>query len=54
MMADEQFRKAYIKAAANSPDGHLEINRSGAGLRPQYYQYPNEQKLLTKDYVLVN
>jgi GLPGLI family protein len=53
MVADEQFRKAYIEAAANSPDGHMEINRSGAGLRPQYYQYPNEQKLLTKDYVLV-
>lgn len=53
MMADEQFRKAYVKAAANSPDGHIEINRSGAGLRPQYYQYPNAQKLLTKDYVLV-
>ena len=53
LMADEQFRKAYIKAAANSPDGHMEINRSGAGLRPQYYQYPNAQKLLMKDYVFV-
>ena len=53
MMADEQFRKAYTEAVANSPDGHMEINRSGAGLRPQYYQYPNAQKLLTKDYVLV-
>jgi len=53
MMADEQFRKAYIKAAANSPDGHMDINRSGASLRTQYFQYPNEQKLLTKDYVLV-
>lgn len=53
MVADEQFRKAYIKAAANSPDGHMDINRSGAGLRPQYYQYPNAQKLLTKDYVFV-
>ena len=53
MMADEQFRKAYIKAAANSPDGRMDINRSGAGLRPQYYQYPNAQKLLTKDYVFV-
>jgi GLPGLI family protein len=53
MMADEQFRNAYIRAAANSPDGHMDINRSGAGLRPQYYQYPNAQKLLTKDYVFV-
>jgi len=53
MMADEQFRKAYIKAVTNSPEGHMDINRSGAGLRPQYYQYPNAQKLLTKDYVFV-
>src|SRR4051812_10524777 len=53
MVADQQFRKAYIEAVANSPDGHIDINRSGAGLRPQYYQYPNAQKLLTKDYVFV-
>ena len=53
MVADQQFRDAYVKAVANSPDGHMDINRSGAGLRPQYYQYPNAQKLLTKDYVFV-
>ena len=53
MMADERFRKAYAKAAANSPDGNIMIDRSGASLRTQYFQYPNAQKLLTKDYVLV-
>jgi len=53
MVADQQFRNAYVKAVANSPDGHMDINRSGAGLRPQYFQYPNTQKLLTKDYVFV-
>lgn len=53
MVADERFRKAYIQATANSPGGHLDINRSGVGLRPQYYQYPNVHKLFTKDYILV-
>jgi len=53
MVADEQFRKAYVKAAANSPDGNIMIDRSGASLRTQYFQYPNAQKLLTKDYVMV-
>jgi GLPGLI family protein len=54
MLADEQFRKAYAKAAAGSPDGNIRIDRSGASLKTQYYQYPNEQKLLTKDYVLID
>ncbi len=53
MIADERFRKAYVRAAASSPDGHIGINRSGASLRTQYFQYPNVQKLLTKDYVLI-
>jgi GLPGLI family protein len=53
MVADAQFRKAYVAAKANSPDGNIEINRSGAGMRPKYYQYPNEQKLLTEDYIVV-
>jgi GLPGLI family protein len=49
MVADQQFKKAYAEAAANSPDGRVMINRRGAGSPTQYYQYPNEQKLLTKD-----
>jgi GLPGLI family protein len=53
MVADEQFRKAYVKAAAGSPDGNISIDRSGASLRTQYFQYPNVQKLLTKDYVML-
>ncbi len=53
MISDAQFRKAYIEATANNPDGQVMVNRSGAGMRPKYYQYPNEQKLLTEDYILV-
>lgn len=54
LLADQQFKKAWAEAAANSPDGHININRRGVGSRVQYYQYPGEQKLLTKDVVMVN
>jgi GLPGLI family protein len=54
-VVDQQFKKAYAEAIANSPDGTLGgLNRSGAGSRTQYYQYPGQQKLLTKDVIMVN
>jgi GLPGLI family protein len=49
-----QFKKAFAEAAAASPDGRPMINRRGVGSNVEYYQYPNEQKLLTKDQLLVN
>jgi len=51
---DEQFKKAWAAAAASSPDGNVMINRRGGGTRIQYYQYPNEQKLFTKDRMMGN
>lgn len=54
MVADQQFKKAYAEAIAASPDGNPRINRSGRGTPVRYYQYPGEQKLLTKDVVMVN
>jgi GLPGLI family protein len=54
LVADRQFKKAYAEAAASSPDGRPMINRSGAGSGIQYFQYPNEQKLFTKDNVMFN
>ncbi len=54
LMADEKFKKAWAEAAASSPDGQPRINRMGAGSRSQYYQYPNEQKMLTKENLMVN
>ncbi len=54
IVADAQFKKAYAEASANSPDGHIMINRRGAGSQTQYFQYPNEQKLITKDNLLIN
>ena len=55
LVADQQFKKTYAKAVASSPDGHPRgINRSDVGPRSQYFQYPGEKKLITKDYVMVN
>jgi GLPGLI family protein len=54
LVADQQFKKAWAEAAASSPDGRPRINRRGVGSRTQYYQYPNEQKLFTKDVLMVN
>lgn len=49
-----QFKKAFAEAAAASPDGRPMINRRGVGTPVEYYQYPNEQKLVTKDQLMVN
>jgi GLPGLI family protein len=54
IVANAQFKKAYAEAVAASPDGNVRINRRGAGTPVEYYQYPNEQKLITKDNLLVN
>ena len=54
LVADQQFKKVYAEAVASSPDGHPSINRNGVGSRTQYFQYPGEQKLFTKDYLMVN
>ncbi|MFB9843354.1 GLPGLI family protein [Mucilaginibacter ginsenosidivorans] len=49
-----QFKKAFAEAVAASPDGHPMINRRGVGSNVEYYQYPNQQKLLTKDQLMAN
>jgi len=46
LVADGQFKKAY---AAAGPDGQSGINRHTEGSRTQYYQYPGQQQLLTKE-----
>jgi GLPGLI family protein len=53
LVADQQFKKAWTAAVASSPDGQPRINRMGVGSRTQYFQYPGEQKLFTKDYLMV-
>ncbi len=54
LAADQQFKKAWAEAVASSPDGRARINRMGAGSSTRYYQYPGEQKLLTKESLMIN
>ena len=54
LVTDQQFKKAWAEAAAASPDGQPRINRMGRGSPTQYFQYPNEKKLFTKDVIMVN
>lgn len=55
IVMDEQFKKAWSAAAAASPDGNVRINRSGVpGAANQNFQYPNEQKMLTRENVFGN
>jgi GLPGLI family protein len=54
MLAIARFRKAYEEALKNSPDGRVMVNRIGAGSSTEYYQYPNEKKLKTKDRLMIN
>jgi GLPGLI family protein len=49
-----QFKKAYVEAAANSPDGNVRISRRAVGTPVEYYQFPDEQKLVTTDQLLFN
>jgi GLPGLI family protein len=54
IQANEQFKKEFAAAKAASPDGNIRINRMGRGSATEYYEYPNEQKLVTKDQVIIN
>jgi GLPGLI family protein len=53
LVADQQFKKAYAEAVASSPDGRVMINRRGVGSDAEYFQYPGEQKLFTKDNLMM-
>ncbi len=54
IVANAQFKKAYAEQLAASPDGRVRINRRGVGTPVEYYQFPNEEKLLTKDQLIIN
>lgn len=54
LIADRQFKKAYAEAVASSPDGQPNINRMGVGSVIQYFQYPGERKLFTKEMMLLD
>ena len=54
LLAYTRFKKAYADALANSPDGHVEVRTVDAGSRTEYYQFPNDGKLFTKDKLVTN
>ena len=54
LLAYTQFKKAYMTAMAASLDGHISVRTVDAGSRTEYYQFPNEQKLFTKDQLMNN
>src|ERR1700754_1381932 len=54
LVADRQFKKAYAEAVAGSLDGHPRIQRRGVGSGIQYFQYPDERKLFTKELLLLD
>jgi GLPGLI family protein len=44
-----QDKKKMREAVANSTDGHLRINRQITGSGTEYFQYPNDKKMLRKE-----
>ena len=54
ILEDAQFKKQLEQAKANSPDGRVMINRKHTGSATEYYQFPDEQKFLTKDMLVFN
>jgi GLPGLI family protein len=44
-----EFKKQMQIALANSPDGHVQINRNRRGSGGEYYEFPNKNKLARKE-----
>jgi GLPGLI family protein len=53
-LQDALFRKQVAEQKAASPDGRIRINRSSSASGTAYYQFPNENKLFTRDRILFN
>lgn len=44
-LQDALFKKQVQEQVANSPDGHVNIQRRSSGSGTDYYQFPNEKKI---------
>ncbi|UOE49232.1 GLPGLI family protein [Mucilaginibacter sp. SMC90] len=53
-LQDALFRKQVQQQVANSPDGHVNIQRRSSGSGTEYYQFPNGKKLMRKEPLLFN
>src|SRR4051812_29410191 len=53
-LQDALFKKQVQEQMANSPDGHVNIQRRSSGSGAEYYQFPNGKKLVRKEPLLFN
>lgn len=53
-MENELFKKQFQEKLANSPDGHVSMNRSSHASGTAYYQYPDDKKLVRKEPLAIN
>ena len=49
VLEQAEFKKQMQIAMANSPDGHVQLNRNRRGSGAEYYEFPNEKKLARKE-----
>jgi len=49
VLEQAEFKKRMQIAMANSPDGHVQLNRNRRGSGVEYYEFPNEKKLERKE-----
>ncbi|HEY9003581.1 MAG TPA: GLPGLI family protein [Mucilaginibacter sp.] len=49
VLEQAEFKKEMQVALANSPDGHVNIHRNRRGSGAEYYEFPNEKKLVRKE-----
>ena len=49
VLEQAEFKKQMQIALANSPDGHVQLNRNRRGSGAEYYELPNGKKLARKE-----
>lgn len=49
VLEQAEFKKEMQAAIANSPDGHVNIHRNRRGSGAEYYEFPNQKKLVRKE-----
>jgi GLPGLI family protein len=53
VLEDAQFKKQVQAAIASSPDGRIQINRNRRASGAEYYEFPNKNKLVRKDQLIM-
>jgi len=53
-LQDALFKKQMQEQLANSPDGRVNFQRKSSGSGTEYYQFPNENKMVRKELLFIN